>query len=279
MRKLRKSLIIVTILIFIFSTSTLVFGDSDSKKEISKEQDVKKVVYLTFDDGPTKNTLKILKILEEEEIKATFFVIGQLAEQNSDILKQVEEQGHEICVHTYDHKNSNYLSKAEYLEDYNKAFKSITDTLGHEPSKFMRMPGGSSTTVGDKGTVRAIRNELCDEGLYYVDWNISLEDALITNVPVEKLIATFRKELKKTYIDVNTAIVLMHDGNSNSTTPKALPSIIKYFKDNGYEFKNFGDISEEELTKLLNQRQVNKYNQPKQTDAYKSEDNPSNITK
>ncbi|WP_346879980.1 polysaccharide deacetylase family protein [Clostridium sp. UBA3061] len=265
MKKLKYSSVVVLILICIFCTFNLALAEDNSK--CTDKEYLKKIVYLTFDDGPTNNTLKILKILEEENVKATFFVIGELAKENSDILKQVEEQGHEICIHTYNHKNCIYSSKEEYLEDYNKANKAITDVLGHEPSKFMRMPGGSSTTIGDKGTVRAIRNELCDEGLYYVDWNISIEDALSTNVPVEKLLSTFKKELKKTFIDPNTAIVLMHDGASNSTTPKALPSIIKYFKDNDYEFKNFGDISEEELSHLLNQRQINKYNQPKQTDA------------
>ena len=273
MKKLKYSSMVVLILIFVFCTFNLALAE-DEKKADSKE-DVKKVVYLTFDDGPTNNTIEILKVLEKENVKATFFVIGELVEQNPDILKQVQEQGHEICVHTYNHKKCIYSSKDEYLSDYNKAFKAITDVIGHEPSKFMRMPGGSSTTVADKGTIRAIRNELCDEGLYYVDWNISIEDALSTNVPVKKLLATFQKELKKTYIDPNTAIVLMHDGSSNCTTPKALPSIIKYFKENGYEFKNFGDISEEELNHLLKQRQVNKYNQQKQTDDHKPKSNVS----
>ncbi|MEG2656708.1 MAG: polysaccharide deacetylase family protein [Clostridium sp.] len=259
MKKL-KSITIIVIIIMI-STYTLVFADDNSDKLSVENKE--KVVYLTFDDGPTKNTLEILKVLEAEGIKATFFVIGELAEQNPNILKAVQDKGHEVCVHTYNHKKSNYASKSEYLEDYNKAFKAITNVLGHEPSKFMRMPGGSSTTVGDKTTLREIRNELCEEGLYYVDWNISIEDASTTKVPVEKLLATFRRELKKTYIDPNTAIVLMHDGGSNTTTPKALPIIIKYFKDNNYEFKNFGDISENELNKLLNQRQVNKYNKSK----------------
>lgn len=273
MKKLKYFSIVALIIIFVFCTFNLAFAE-EKKKDNSKEE-LKKVVYLTFDDGPTKNTLEILKILKEENVKATFFVIGELAEQNSDILKQVQEEGHEICIHTYNHKKCIYSSKDEYLSDYNKALKAITDVIGHEPSKFMRMPGGSSTTIGDKGTLRAIRNELCDEGLYYVDWNISIEDALSTNVPVEKLLATFKRELKKSFIDPNTAIVLMHDGSSNCTTPKALPSIIKYFKENGYEFKNFGEISEEELTHLLNQKQVNKYNQPRQTDVQKSESNES----
>jgi peptidoglycan/xylan/chitin deacetylase (PgdA/CDA1 family) len=271
MKKLKYSSIVVLILIFIFCTFNLALAEDD--KEANSKKDVKKIVYLTFDDGPTDNTLEIIKVLEKENVKATFFVIGELVEENSHILRQVQEQGHEICIHTYNHKKSIYSSKDEYIQDYNKAFKAVADVIGHEPSKFMRMPGGSSTTIANKGTLRSIRNELCDEGLYYVDWNISIEDALSKNVPVEKLLANFRRELKKTYIDPNTAIVLMHDGSSNCTTPKALPSIIKYFKENGYEFKDFGDISQEELNHLLDQRQVNKYNQPKQTDAHQSESN------
>lgn len=277
MKKLKGSLIIFVILAYIFSSTTLAFAKDNNEPDSGES--VKKVVYLTFDDGPTKVTLEVLKVLKNENVKATFFVIGDLCEQNPDILKQIQEEGHEVCIHTYTHKNSIYRSKVGYLDDYNKAFNAVTEIIGHEPSKFMRMPGGSSTTVPDKGTIRAIRNGLCDEGLYYVDWNISIEDAMSTHIPVEKLLSTFRKELKKSYIDPNTAIVLMHDGNSNSTTPKALPSIINYFKENGYEFKNFGEISEEELNHLLKQRQVNKYNQPKQADASKPDENPSSTTK
>lgn len=272
-----KRLIAVFIMLFMLSNSITVLAideklssrteydleNADDSNNKSDEED-KKVVYLTFDDGPTKNTLKNLEVLKNEGVKATFFVIGELAEQNSDILKQVHDEGHEICIHTYTHKNKIYESKSSYLNDYNKAFEVVTEVLGHEPSKFMRMPGGSSTRVTDKYTLKSIRDELCDEGLYYVDWNVSLEDAIHKNTPVDTLLNTFRKELKKTYIDPNTIIVLMHDGASNSTTPEALPSVIKYFKENGYEFKNFRDITQEEFDKLLSERQINKYNQPKE---------------
>ena len=272
-----KRLIAVFIMLFMLSNSITVLAIDNkisSRTEYDLEnaddsnnksgEECKKVVYLTFDDGPTKNTLKNLEVLKNEGVKATFFVIGELAEQNSDILRQVHDEGHEICIHTYTHKNKIYENKSSYLNDYNKAFEVVTEVLGHEPSKFMRMPGGSSTRVTDKYTLKSIRDELCDEGLYYVDWNVSLEDAIHKNTPVETLLNTFRKELKKTYIDPNTIIVLMHDGASNSTTPEALPSVIKYFKENGYEFKNFRDITQEEFDKLLSEKQINKYNQPKE---------------
>ena len=248
------------------------------EKTVDSSEDkerVKKIVFLTFDDGPTKNTLKNLEILEREGVKATFFVVGELAEQNPDILKQVQESGHEICIHTYNHKNKNYKSKGAFMEDYHKASEVVRNILGKEPSKFMRMPGGSSTRSGDKYTVKAIRDELCGEGVYYVDWNVSIEDAICGNTPVDTLLATFRKELKKTYIDPNNIIVLMHDGVSNSTTPQALPSVIKYFKKNNYEFRTFGNLTQEEFEILLKERQINKYNKPQQTDSSEMKANPT----
>ena len=241
--------------------------DESISDKVDEKNQGKKIVFLTFDDGPTKNTLKNLEILKREEVKGTFFVIGELAEQNSEILKQIQEEGHEICIHTYNHKTKNYRSKGAFMDDYHKSYEVIKNILGKEPSKFMRMPGGSSTHSADKYTLKAIRDELCEEGMYYVDWNVSLEDALCTNTPVDKLLANFRRELKKTYIDSNNIIVLMHDGASNSTTPQALPTVIKYFKKNNYEFRTFGDLTEEEFQILLNEKQINKYNGPKQADS------------
>lgn len=232
---------------------------SDEKKKWEDD----KVVYLTFDDGPSKTTLKVLKILEDEGVKATFFVIAQQAEECPEILKAEAEAGHEICIHTYSHKNSIYSGRQAFLDDYHKAYSTVSDILGREPSKFMRMPGGSSTHAGSKAALKAIRDGLTEEGVYYVDWNISLEDAIYPHTPSYKLLSTFRKELKKTYIDPNTAIVLMHDGLSNDTTPEALPSVIKYFKDNNYTFKYFGDVNNKDIERLLNQRQINRFNQPK----------------
>lgn len=288
MKKLCSYLIAVLIMLFTFCSFAPAFavgqGDetagspnAEDESEIKSEEksEVRKVVYLTFDDGPTKNTLKNLEILKREGVKATFFVIGELVEQNQDILLQIHEDGHEICIHTYNHRNKNYQSKAAFLDDYHKALDVVTNALGHEPSKFMRMPGGSSTRVTDKYTLKSIRDELCDEGIYYVDWNVSLEDAIYPNTPVDKLLSTFRKELKKTYIDSNNIIVLMHDGASNSTTPDALPSVIKYFKENNYEFRNFGNLTQEEFEKLLSQKQINKYNQPKQADSSEMKVNPA----
>ncbi|GEM_PF-336537 len=291
MKNFRSYLIAVLIMLFTFCSFAPVFavvqGDEEAGSSTEEESrnkidekseeksDVRKVVYLTFDDGPTKNTLKNLEILKEEGVTATFFVIGELVEQSPDILLQAHEDGHEICIHTYNHKNKNYQSKAAFLDDYNKAVDAVTNVLGHEPSKFMRMPGGSSTRATDKYTLKSIRDELCDEGIYYVDWNVSLEDAICTNIPVDTLLRTFRKELKKTYIDSNNIIVLMHDGASNSTTPQALPAVIKYFKENNYEFKNFGELTQEEFDKLLSEKQINKYNQPKQADSTEMKANPA----
>lgn len=278
-----KKLIAILISLFTFYSFAPVFAMEGEEADISSNSDnvseetaedkcenkeeVRKIVFLTFDDGPTKNTLKNLEILKKEGVKATFFIIGELAEENPDILKQVHEDGHEICIHTYNHKSKNYQSTAAFFDDYRKAAQVVKEILGREPSKFMRMPGGSSTRVADKYTLKAIRDELCQEGIYYVDWNVSLEDAIYTDTPVDTLLATFRRELKKTYIDHNNIIVLMHDGGCSSTTPQALPVVIKYFKKNNYEFRNFGDLTEEEFNTLLSEKQINKYNQPKQTEA------------
>lgn len=258
--KKSKAIISFCICALMILTSVSVLGYMDDVKE---NNEANKIVYLTFDDGPTENTLEILKILEEENIKATFFVIGELADTNKEILKKVEESGNSICVHTNTHKNENYRSKEIYFKDYDTAYNKLKELLEKEPCNFMRMPGGSSTGVPSKTVLKSIRDELYNRKINYMDWNVSIEDAMGINIPVEKLLCNYRKEMSKKNLDNERIVILMHDGASNSTTPKALPSIIKDLKKNGYKFKTIQDIDENEFINLTEKKLINRYNEEK----------------
>ncbi|GAA0125411.1 polysaccharide deacetylase family protein [Clostridium sp. CTA-19] len=253
----RKNFFLVTIIIsVIIFTSISVLAISDDSK--CKEND--KIAYLTFDDGPTETTLEVLKILDEENIKATFFVIGKLVEENPNILKEIKEKNHSICAHTYTHNDSNYVSTDVYFNDYEKVKNVLNENLNKKNCEFMRMPGGSSTGIPQKSTLKQIRDGLISRGLYYVDWNVSIEDAMGINIPVEQLISNYSKAMNSKNLDKSRIIILMHDGASNKTTPKALGTIIKSLKEQGYEFKSLDMVDEKEREILIEKKLINRYN-------------------
>ena len=200
------------------------------KKEYNqlREQKGVKVVYLTFDDGPTpNNTPRILDILKRNNIKGTFFVIGQ----NPDLYKRIVDEGHAIAIHTYSHEYKQvYASVDAFFADLYKLRDLIKEKTGVDP-KVTRFPGGSSTTRVSKPIKQAIINRLTKEGYVYQDWNCDSTDASGNNVPVPKLV---KYGVCTTHPEIN---VLMHDTNAKKTTVQALQQIIDGYRKAGYTFE------------------------------------------
>ena len=191
----------------------------------------KKVAYLTFDDGPSNNTKKVLEILDRYNVKATFFVIGSaIDEKYIDQIKKMEEEGHSIGIHSYSHKyNQIYLSKEAYMKDFNQS-KKLLDGILNKRVKIYRFPGGSCNCyLGSRK--EDIICDLEEKGYKYYDWNVSGEDAL--NKPSTDSII---KNVVKDYKNFDNAIILLHDSATNINTVYALPTIIENIKNTGYEF-------------------------------------------
>lgn len=205
---------------------------------IYKHSDVKRV-FLTFDDGPTKQvTPYILNLLKSENIKANFFVIGTKVEQNPELVKREYEEGHFIGNHGYSHKYSTiYSSVDSVLDEYNKNNNLIKKAIGNENynSFIFRFPGG---LVG--GPYNDLKHEalqkLNENGIGNVDWNALTNDAdgAKTN---EAIMENFYKTVK----DKTSVVLLMHDAADKILTYETLPEIIKYFKENGYQFQTMFD--------------------------------------
>lgn len=191
-----------------------------------------KVVYLTFDDGPSKNTMKILDILKKYNVKATFFVTGTHPENNKYI-KQAYEEGHSIALHTYSHRyNEIYASKEAYYDDLKKIQDMVKEITGKKV-KIVRFPGGSSNTISSNtapGLMTVLTQELINQGYQYFDWNVDSTDASGNNVPVKQIIEN------STQSNLDYINILMHDTDAKDTTVDALPKIIKHYKQNGYLF-------------------------------------------
>lgn len=198
-----------------------------------------KVIYLTFDDGPSANTGKILDILDKYNAKATFFVTGNGKKYNKYI-KEAHDRGHTIGLHTYSHNyNEVYKSVDAYFDDLNKIGQMVKDEIGYVPH-YIRFPGGSSNTKSKhfcKGLMTTLVNEVQNRGYQYYDWNGDTTDAAGNNRPVSALIKNGTSSHAK---NIN---ILAHDTQAKSTTVEALPKIIEYYQKLGYQFKAIDDTS------------------------------------
>lgn len=215
---------------------------NENAKELIKDiyYSDEKQVYLTFDDGPSKNiTPQILDILKQYNVKATFFVLGARVELYPDTLKREFSEGHYIANHGYSHKYSQiYESKDTVFQEYIDCENSIKAALGRDDynSYLFRFPGGSSG--GHYASVKAEARELFDSyGIAYTNWNCLTGDA--ENKTTKEACIQEMIDTKK---DQNSIILLMHDANDKQQTVDALPEIIEYFKNEGYTFKTFYEI-------------------------------------
>lgn len=192
------------------------------------------VVYLTFDDGPSKNTQNILDILAEYDVKATFFVNGRTDDDSIARYKAIAEAGHEIAMHSYSHDYEYvYASIDNFVTDLDKIQNLVTEVTGKTPMVY-RFPGGSSNTLSMRQLPMADFISVLDErGIVYFDWNVDSTDGEGSNRDVQTLIDETKSGLdgkKQQYV------VLMHDAGDHDTTVQALPTIIEYCKEQGYVF-------------------------------------------
>lgn len=216
-----------------------------------------KIVYLTFDDGPSpNNTENILQILNENNVKATFCVVGSNALRYKETLKQLNEYGMGIIPHCNNHQYKElYSSTQYYIEDLNRCTEIINNVIGHNKKfKFVRMPGGSDNTVGDYQTLQNIKSELKRIGVYYIDWSIDSGDTYAAMVPKDDI----KNNVESRAGSYNIEVVLMHDLENKVTTTGALQDIINRYKTLGYEFKTFDDMDEWEIKYLINRRVIDK---------------------
>ena len=181
-----------------------------------------KVVYLTFDDGPSHNTDRILDILNQYCIKATFFTVGKTG---SD---RILQEGHTLGMHSYSHDYKLiYSSVNAFDEDFKKIKEHIKSITGYEPV-FYRFPGGSSNDVSGIPMENFIKY-LNDNNIKYFDWNASAGDAEGKNLSADDMIENILKDVRKK----DVSVVLMHDSDAHGTTVDMLPELIDSLLDLG----------------------------------------------
>lgn len=188
---------------------------------LQEEPDAKHKVYLTFDDGPGANTEKILDILDEYQVKATFFVVGKDTESERTLLREIVDRGHTLGMHSYSHKYTElYASKEAFAQDFTRQRDYLEEVTGVE-SVIYRFPGGSSNTVSTLN-MQLFADYLDSEGVRFFDWNVSSGDGGSVLLPAE----TIAKNVLTGVKGKSASIVLMHDSAEKSTTVEALPAIL-----------------------------------------------------
>ncbi len=239
-------IVLFTILFFIFNNDALVLETSSLNEDdfYSKVQNLvnqkEKIVYLTFDDGPTlKATGKILDILKEENVKATFFVIGKHVKENPELVKRAYDEGHYIANHGYSHDNSKlYLSSESFINEIKNTDIEIGKAIGVEnySSHVFRFPNGYMSSVYKSKKEEYVKL-LPNIDYTYIDWNCLNKDS-------EKKYSNYEllNNLKNSCKNKGTLVILMHDTADVNETDLVLKSSIDYLKEQGYTFQNFYDL-------------------------------------
>lgn len=199
----------------------------------------RKVCYLTFDDGPSKNTNKVLDILQKYDVKATFFLIGsEIEEEDKQVLIRMKEEGHNIGLHSNVHDfDKIYVSVEECVEDYRDEQQMLSEKYEINTNLF-RFPGGSACMYMN-GQRAEYLQAMQANGFLCFDWHVSGEDS-VGNPTVYSI----QKHVAEGILNYQSPIVLLHDSGIADETVKALPGMIENIKTQGYEFATLEERDE-----------------------------------
>jgi len=203
-----------------------------AKGSVTEQALPEKVVFLTFDDGPSRNTIKILDTLKQYNVPATFFLVGEnLTESGTEIAKRALAEGHMLGMHTETHEYDKiYRSVEAFLADYDKLAARFTEEFGECPAAF-RFPGGSYSAYINP-IKKELKGELERRGFLCYDWNVSGEDSVGTPTA-----ASIKKNIFDTIEGQKLPIVLLHDSPCSNLTAEVLPEILERLIAEGYEFR------------------------------------------
>lgn len=188
----------------------------------------KKVVYLTFDDGPSSDvTLRMLDILKQNKIHGTFFVVGSNAVQYKDVVKRIKDEGNALGLHGYTHNlKKSFTHSDEFINEMLLTQKEINTITGLSPV-IIRFPGGTPGRM-----TQDVLTRVHERGFKIYDWNVTAGDGTYPNSSLESLYVNATKTKGR-----STVILLMHCRSNNVNTAEVLPRIIDFYRNSGYEFK------------------------------------------
>lgn len=213
-------LLAITALILALTILSRSLPDGTKRLNVGVSGVGEKAIALTFDDGPSGNTEKLLEGLNEYGAKATFFVIGKNVEKYPVIVRRAYDEGHLIGNHTYDHPRLTLLSPEKAKENIKKCSEIITDVTGTKPY-FVRAPYGDITAY-----------QLKYMDAFFVSWSVNGYDW--DEESEDKIYNRIMKKAK------DGAIILLHD--TNECTVNAVLRAIPELQSQGYEFVRVDDL-------------------------------------
>ena len=195
-----------------------------------------RTVYLTLDDGPSRNTEAILSVLREEEVPATFFVTLAEREDYPDAYAALCENGSRVALHCSVHDYDRlYESARSYREDLRELEAGLRE-LGIPYETLVRLPGGSLNAQADPQVLREILTGLSRDGYTVFDWTVTSGDDGGEGQPVPLA----PEEIARTALErgegQSSPVILLHDSHPFTTTPEAVRQIIRAYKARGYRF-------------------------------------------
>lgn len=197
-----------------------------------------KYACLTFDDGPSENTDAILEILARYQAPATFFVTAQpINEPYFDRLPLIQAGGHQIALHSASHRYSEiYKSTSAFWLDIKQLRQTLSSWVDVEPICWLRFPGGSTNTVshryGGSGIMKDLIAQAEEKGYRWIDWNVCAEDATSSHPDADTIVHNIQQGAEGR----DVCVVLMHDTAATGETVRALPDILDWFAQEGYQF-------------------------------------------
>ena len=210
-----------------YSKTVLRYGNNDGLK-----------VALTFDDGPNPEyTPQILGILKKYGVKATFFVVGKNALLYSDIIMNIQTEGHTIGTHSYSHIHAWLLFPFSFLKDLTKSCSTLRNLTGKQP-QWYRPPWGTFNIL-IPSAAKKLRLSLAYWSISARDWESDVSPERIANTVLAKT--------------KPGAIIVLHDNGDNHSsvdkTVKALPIIIESLKSKGYQFVTLDELGGKYIAK------------------------------
>ncbi|WP_213647896.1 polysaccharide deacetylase family protein [Paenibacillus lautus] len=188
-----------------------------------------KVVYLTFDDGPTTLTDQFLDLLKEQDIQATFFMQGTNLQKTDlqESVKRATEEGHYVGAHSMSHDYKKLYNNGQFVSEMKETLSLIEDITGTNP-KLVRPPYGSAPGLESE----QVRNQVVKSGIKVWDWTIDSKDWDLKDNP-SQIVENIKRQTR-----IDREVILMHE---KPQTLQALPEIIAFYEEKGYEFAVYND--------------------------------------
>ena len=204
------------------------YGGYYLDKRLTPESETRKI-YLTFDFGyENGNAEKIIDTLKEKDVPAAFFVLDNVIVSNTDLIKQLSDEGHLVCNHTKRHKDITKCSAQEIEKELLSLEKLYTEKTGLEMAKYFRFPEGKYSRESIEA-VYALGYKTIFWSFAYADWD---------NKRQPSVEFAMKKILSNTH---NGAVILLHP--NSQTNAEILPELIDEWRALGYEFGTLDELT------------------------------------